>query len=252
MEKGKLIVLEDRVPKLQEQRKQKANRRLILYLSLFFILILFIVYSQSSLSNVSNIEVQGNKHVSDKDIVEASGLSKKTSYWKADADRIQEKVEKNPEVKEAIVHKTFPNKVVIDIKEYARIAYVTSGNKYFPVNENGKVLKEVSAKKVSSDAPLLIDWKDGDAIQSMVQELAKTPKSIKGAISEIYYAPTKSEPLHIEVFMNDTREVSGKISNFSDKIVHYPAIASKLSDDQKGIIDLEEGYAFKPYKKSKE
>jgi len=82
MEKGKLIVLEDRVPKLQEQRKQKANRRLILYLSLFFILILFIVYSQSSLSNVSNIEVQGNKHVSDKDIVKESGMSKKTSYWK--------------------------------------------------------------------------------------------------------------------------------------------------------------------------
>jgi cell division protein FtsQ len=25
-----------------------------------------------------------------------------------------------------------------------------------------------------------------------------------------------------------------------------------LSDDQKGIIDLEEGYAFKPYKKSKQ
>lgn len=94
MEKGKLIVLEDRVPKLQEQRKQKANRRLILYLSLFFILILFIVYSQSSLSNVSNIEVQGNKHVSDKDIVKASGLSKKPATGKLTLIKFKKKSKK--------------------------------------------------------------------------------------------------------------------------------------------------------------
>lgn len=32
------------------------------------------------------------------------------------------------------------------------------------MNENGKVLKEVSVKKVLFDVLLLIDWKDGDVI----------------------------------------------------------------------------------------
>ncbi len=35
MEKGKVVVLEERVPKLKEQRRQRANRLLIVYIALF-------------------------------------------------------------------------------------------------------------------------------------------------------------------------------------------------------------------------
>lgn len=56
-------------------------------------------------------------------------------------------------------------------------------------------------------------------------------KSIKGVIFEIYYVLIKLEFFYIEVFMNDMCEVSGKISNFFDKIVYYLVIVSKLSDD---------------------
>ncbi|TYR82830.1 cell division protein FtsQ/DivIB [Priestia megaterium] len=248
MDKGKLIVLEDRVPKLKEQRKHKANKRLIFYLSLFFILILLIVYSQSSLSNISKIEVTGNEYVDSKDVVKASGLSTKTSYWEVDKAKVSEAVEKHPEIKEATIDKGFPNKVIIRVKEYNRIAYVFSKGTYFPVNENGKVLKAVKSSEISSSAPLLVEWDDPEAIQEMVQELSKAPTSVTTAISEIYYVPKKSEPLHIELFMNDGREVSAKISNFSEKIVYYPAIIKQLTPDQEGVIDLE-GNSFTPYKK---
>ncbi|MCD8500622.1 MAG: hypothetical protein LRY71_01750 [Bacillaceae bacterium] len=36
MDKQKIVSLEDRIPKLKQQRKQRANRRLIIYLSTFF------------------------------------------------------------------------------------------------------------------------------------------------------------------------------------------------------------------------
>ena len=36
MEKGKVLSLEDRIPKIKEYRRRKANRRLIFLLTLFF------------------------------------------------------------------------------------------------------------------------------------------------------------------------------------------------------------------------
>ncbi|MBM7701775.1 cell division protein FtsQ/DivIB [Metabacillus iocasae] len=251
MEKGKLIVLEDRVPKLKEQRKSKANKRLVFYLSLFFILILLIVYSQSSLSSISKIAVAGNKYVNDKEIVSMSELSTKTSYWKVDKKEVEEMLERHPEIKKVSIDKAFPNKVTINVTEYKRVAYVVEKGKYFPINEAGKVLDAVKGEPISSDAPLLINWKDAEAIQELVQELSKVPKSITNAISEMYHTPTDFEPMHIRLFMNDGREVSAKISNFSDKIVLYPSVVKELSPDQRGVIDLEERPTFIPYEKEK-
>ncbi|MFL6560684.1 MAG: cell division protein FtsQ, partial [Bacillus sp. (in: firmicutes)] len=60
MEKGKIVALEDRIPKLKEQRRRKANRRLVLLLILFFTMIVVIAYSQSPLSHVKTITIKGN------------------------------------------------------------------------------------------------------------------------------------------------------------------------------------------------
>lgn len=248
MEKGKIILLEDRLPKLKEQRKQKVNRRLIFYISLFFILILLIIYTQSSLSNIARIQVIGNRHVQEKEIVSMSGLSNNIGYWDFDGKEVEEKILRHPEVKEAVVSKKIPNTVEIQIKEYERVAYVVEKGRYLPITEKGKVLKAVKGNPLSSDAPLLINWDKPEAIQEMVEELNKLPKSIVGSISEIHYTPEESDSLHINLYMNDGREVSATIRNFSGKMTAYPGIANQLSPDQQGVIHLEVGYYFESYK----
>jgi cell division protein FtsQ len=84
MEKGKIVALEDRIPKLKEQRRRKANRRLVLLLVLFFTMIVVIAYSQSPLSQVRKIKINGNEMYSDEELIRQSGLSKKTNIWKID------------------------------------------------------------------------------------------------------------------------------------------------------------------------
>ncbi|MFC3882669.1 cell division protein FtsQ/DivIB [Bacillus songklensis] len=247
MEKGKVISLEDRVPKLKEQRKQKINRRLIFYISLFFILILCIIYTQSSLSNIAHVRVMGNRHVPEKELISLSKLSTKESYWKLDKEEVEHRLERHPEVKEAILETKFPNTVEIHIREYKRIAYVVKKGKYLPINEKGKVLKAVEGKPLSSDAPLLINWDKPDEIQEMIEELNHLPKSIVSAISEIHHTPEEGDPLHISLYMNDGREVSATIRNFSKKMMAYPGIANQLGPDQQGVIHLEVGYYFEAY-----
>ena len=100
MEKENVVSLEDRIPKLKQRRKKKANRRAIALLSVFFLLLIFVLYFLSPLSNVKKINVKGNVYTSENIIVETSGLSTDTTIWKVDKEEIKETLE--------MVYKRFP------------------------------------------------------------------------------------------------------------------------------------------------
>lgn len=84
MEKGKIVSIEDRIPKLKQLRKSKANRRLVLLLSLFFILVACVLYFLSPLSYVKSVQVEGNRYITSKQIIKLSKVKKDRSIWKVD------------------------------------------------------------------------------------------------------------------------------------------------------------------------
>lgn len=140
MDKRKIVSIEDRIPKLKHQRRKKANRRLIMLLALFFILIAGVIYFQSPLSKVKEITVSGNESYSYEHIVEKSGLSYESNVWKVSKGDVEEKLEKIQEIKQATVNVKFPNKVAIELEEYSRLAYISKGKNFYPVLENGNIL----------------------------------------------------------------------------------------------------------------
>ncbi|HEY4554418.1 MAG TPA: cell division protein FtsQ/DivIB [Bacillaceae bacterium] len=247
MEKGKVLSLEDRIPKIKEHRRRKANRRLIFLISLFFLLIVIVVYFQSPLSHVKEIRVHGNESISQKEAAAASGLKKGLNIWKIDKDDARKRIERLPAVKSAKVSLGFPNIVNIHLKEHATIAYMISGTHFYPVLDNGKVIKEDGDPSHYVSAPLLADFKEDETLEEMARELKLLPEEISAAISEIHYTPKKTDRYHIHLYMNDGFEVSATIMTFSEKMVHYPSIISQLDPDVKGVIDLEVGSYFKAY-----
>lgn len=251
MEKGKIVSLEDRIPKLKQQRRRKANRRLILLLSLFFSLILIVAYVQSPLSRVKDIIVKGNEFYSGNEIIEKTGLSDKTNIWKVKKQDISAKLEHLPEIKKANVRIIWLNSIEIQISEYKKLAYLKKGDFYNPVLENGTILENRKTGKYPVNAPILISFKHGTALTALLGELGKLPAEVLNSISEIKYAPNSIDPDHISLFMNDGFEVSATINGFSEKMSHYPAIISQLDPNKKGIIDLEVGSYFKAYAPAK-
>lgn len=245
-EKGKVVVLEERVPKLKEQRRQRANRLLVAYIALFFMLLLGVVYAQSPLSNVAVIHVEGNHHIASQQIIQLSGITKQTSFWKVKKDEVEQRVKQHPEVKDVSVKKRIPNRIDIVIVERKRIAYILDKHSFLPILDNGKVLTHAK-QAIPSDAPILVGWKEGEAIQDMAAQLANTPSSILNLISEIHHTPSPSDQRHITVYMNDGIEVSATIDRFAKKIVHYPSIVSQLQPGVKGVLHLEMSTYFKPY-----
>ncbi|MFT8320776.1 MAG: FtsQ-type POTRA domain-containing protein [Bacillus sp. (in: firmicutes)] len=252
MEKGKIVSIEDRIPKLKQQRRKKANRRLIFLLMLFFLLISCIIYFQSPLSHVKDIEVTGNRLTKQEEIEKLSGITENTNMWKINKKKVAEKINGFSDIKSTKVTTVFPNKVIISVKEYKRLAYLLKGNKYVPIIESGKMLTDRETEITPSDAPIIIGFKEDHILEKMVSELGKLPKEVYNSISEIQYTPKKTDAYHINAFMNDGFEVVASLNTFADKMEHYPSIISQLNPKKKGIIDLEVGSYFKEYKKEGE
>ena len=248
MEKNKVVTLEDRIPKIREMRKQKANRRLVLSLSLFFILLSFIIYSQSSLSKVSSISVQGQQYVESETIVKVSEIKEgTTSFFQVKKADVESRIEELQEIKSATVKKELPNSIHIDSEEYKRIAYILNNGTYTPVIENGDILSSSTIDILPHDAALMIGWNNKVKVDEFINELMKLPESVIYAISEAHFTPNETDPNHITLFMNDGFEVSGTIHNFASKMASYPSIIAQLDPEQKGVINIEVGVFFKPY-----
>jgi len=242
-----VVSIEDRIPKLKQQRRKKANRRLIFLLLLFFLLIICIIYFQSPLSRVKTIEVTGNRLFHDEEIKKLSGITNDDNIWKIDKENVEKKINASSEVKDSKVSISLPNTIVIQVKEHKRLTYLAKGTSYIPIIESGKMLKDSSTEETPSDAPIIVGFKEGKALNKMVEELEKLPKEVYNTISEIHYTPKKSDSFHINAFMNDGFEVSASLDTFAEKMEHYPSIISQLDSKQKGIIDLEVGSYFKAY-----
>lgn len=246
MENGKVVSLEDRIPKLKEYRKKKANRRLILLLFIFFLLVLSVVYFLSPISHIKEITVSGNRVLKTKDIIKCSALEVGMSIWELDRGNVEKRLKKIPEIKTADVSVKFPNRVHIKIKEMKQIGYLFDGDTFEPVLENGQVIKE-KAIRVPKEAPILFDFKKEDVLKKMVKSLNELPDEIVNSISEIHYTPNKTDPYHITLYMNDGYEVRATLRTFSKKMVYYPSIVSQLDPKVKGVIDLEVGSFFQSY-----
>jgi cell division protein FtsQ len=247
MPEKKVVSIEERIPKLREARKKKANRRLIFYLTLFFILILIILYLQSPLSHVKKIRVIGNNFVETEQIVNQSNLTKDQNIWNIDKKKIKEKVEKLTEIKSVKVDRKLPNTVVVSVEEYVRVGYVRNKGHFYPVLENGQALKNDPIQIPLGDAPILIGWDNSTYLTEMTNEISKLHEGISSLISEIHWSPEDKNPYKVRLFMNNGREVITSVRNFSDKMRAYPSIAAQIDPEQKGYINLDLGAFFVPY-----
>ena len=245
MEKN-IVSIEDRIPKLKQMRKKKANRRLITLLTIFFLLIFSIIYFQSPLSRIKAIKVEGNSYLTDEEIVEASGIQLNENFWEVKKEAAVTAIEKNQEVNSAEVSRQLPNTIVITVNEYDYSAYVQKGKDYYPVLTNGTILKK-KVESIPDSGPLLVSFKEGKALQKVIEQLDNLSPEIMNSISEVHYSPRETDPYRIILYMNDGYEVTASGETLAKKMVHYPAIISQLGEEDRGVIDLEVGSYFRAY-----
>lgn len=241
MKNSKVIKLQDRVPKLKNQKKKKqVNKRLILYVSILFLLVLFLIYFRSPLSNIKQITIHGNHYMTDEQIMEQSGITYKTSYFRVVGHQAEANLKKQKEIKNVHVKKQFPNKIVIDVEEYVTIGYINKDDKLYPLLQNGKSLDALPNGKLPVAAPIFVPFEE-KKMKELIAELEKLTPAVLRSISEIQYKPTDLYADHLTLYMNEGYEVSTVIQDFAKRMEAYPLIVKNLPPDKKAIIHLEVG-----------
>lgn len=246
MDDKNVVSIEDRIPKLKQVRKKKANRRLIFYLSIFFFLIAIIVYLQSPLSHVKHIEVSGHSLLTTEDIIEKSHLTSSTNIWTINREEVIESIQKHPVVKSVDVVRKLPRTIEINITEHQHIGYIKENGDFFPLLGNGSLLLDTPFP-MKGDAPLLMAFNEETYLLDLTKELQQLPESILNLISEIHWRPTDENKSKILLYMNDGFTVDASIRNFANKMKAYPSIVSQLDEGSEGIIHLGVGAYFESY-----
>ena len=249
MEERKVVSIEERIPKLKQSRRKKANRRLIFYLTILFLLIGTVIYLQSSLSHVRHIIINGDQHVSAKEIQDLSGVTTDTNYWQVNPSEVQDQVASHTEISSVNVSRQFPSTVEIEVNEAERIGYVMENGQFKPILEDGTQL-EATSSLPADDAPILVEFTKATYLKEMSKELKQLPDSVSSLISEVHWVPEEGNPYQIQLYMNDGYQVQASIRNFSNKMPAYPSIVSQLEPGAEGIIHIDVGAYFEEFKEA--
>ncbi|SDY75931.1 cell division protein FtsQ [Evansella caseinilytica] len=239
MKNKKVVEIEERIPTLKERRRLRSNRWLIIYVSLFFLLMTVIIYFQTSFSHIKAVEVDGNAFVSDEWIIKQTGLLNDVSMWFFDEDAAVNEVSSHPEIRTVTLSRKWPNTVLLHVEEYERIGYVEAGGSFFPLLETGDMLTaEETAVNAPFDAPILYGFDDEKVTVELAKELTQVSESIRMGMSEIHLSPADNDPLKIIVYMNDGFVVHSTVRRFAERIAPYPSVVEQLDANVEGILHM--------------
>ncbi len=92
--------------------------------------------------SVREIQIRGGDRVGGGEIVAMAGLKHGMNMWKIDPAAIESKLAKHPWVRQVVVRREFPRRVVVDVEERMPKAIIAMGKLYF-VDSDGTVFTEV-------------------------------------------------------------------------------------------------------------
>lgn len=134
---------------IRENTKSIKNRKKIIKtLILLALIISAIVFALlSPVFNVKEINISGNKQISEKELKDLSGVQINENIFKMQSRKISANIRKNAYINEVKVHKVLPGTIQIKVIEREPSYLLEYGNGYVYVSNQGYMLEISSIKK---------------------------------------------------------------------------------------------------------
>ena len=240
--------------KRERRRKQQKQIQYVIFGILLFIIIIILLYMFTPLSKINNVKVVGNDNVSKSKIDKMVNVTSKSRMYTFSTKDAENKLKQHKLIKDAKVTKHFPNSMTIKVTEYQVVGLVKKKDKYVPILEDGKELKNYSGTS-TDDGPILEGF-EKDKKEKIIKALAEMPSKVRAMISEIKYDPKSNLKNQIKLFTTDDIQIIGNINTIGNKMKYYPQMSQSLERDdsgnlkKSGYIDLSVGASFIPYSQS--
>ncbi|GKU78370.1 cell division protein FtsQ/DivIB [Paenibacillus sp. L3-i20] len=215
------------MPVLKEPaRKRKGNKKLLAVLFLLFVAILTVLFFNSSISKISDIQITGTHFTTNEEIILASGIKMGDAFFQTSSTTIAEMVKKKPQVESVDVIKVFPGIIKITVREYPVVAFeLTEQGKLTALLSNGTSVEAVHGGNQLLDKPILSGWSADDPIKlKLTKQLALIPIKQLSDLSEITPIPSKAYPDRIRIYTRTKFEVVTAVSVLPEKIEALNAV----------------------------
>lgn len=223
--------------------KKKVRRRLNIkraFLLALIIVMLVIIFMEIFKVDVENVNVTGNKFVSDSKVIKLADLNNETSYLRISSREICKKVKAEPFINTCHVKRHIGFKLTIEVTENKPL--------FFYVNTNKLVLSDESQIETEKNfgVPNLINYVPEKVLSKFISGLKNINSDIIRGISEIEYSPSSNnDGAYIDeerfmLSMNDGNVVYINIRNI-DALNDYEKIYASIGD-RKGYYNLDSDY----------
>lgn len=217
----------------------------------FFLVILSMIFVMSVFFRVSEIEVEGNVHYTDEEIILAVDVEEGDNMFFFDRFATLSRVfAKLPYVEEVSVDLVLPNKVIISVTESEALAYIVLGDEMWTIDHSCKILGKATDDEIGNLIPIIglspgtlmigetLQTADGDT--ELVNYLAEVlsqleDRGMDGLVGSIDF----SNKNHVEFTYNDKYTVRiGDAAYTEHKFGMLVSVLTQLLEGDIGIIDL--------------
>ncbi|MBD2846286.1 FtsQ-type POTRA domain-containing protein [Paenibacillus sp. IB182496] len=211
--------MEQTIPALKKpQPKRRGNRKLLAVLVLLFIVLLAVLFFNSSISKISSVAVAGQQFLTKEELIDAAGVGIGDPFFSDSSNTIAARVEELHAVEEVEVTKHFPGDVQIRVREYPAVAYELDGQaELTAVLSNGTAIG-LAGRDYIVDKPVLVGWEPEDPLkQKLSQTLSRLQAGLLSDFSEIIPIPSTSYPDRIKIYTRTQYEVVTAVSLLEEK-----------------------------------
>lgn len=237
---------DDRLTPEERHRLIRRGTGLIL---LFLIPALVCLFYISPLCFLKTVEVDGNKVVTEEQILQSANLTLNQNIWPQYFDRSKDEAQllkDQPRIKNVAVKLTSLNKLTIKITEYSQVAFISKKDQVYPVLSNGLVLK--TAVEKTADYPLLVDMKNNQQIKTVLKAVESLSAANQKNITQVQATPSKANPDLLKLTLADGNQVIVRSSEMKEKMKYYAQVYAEMKkSNMTGVVDMEEGIYSTPY-----
>ncbi|WP_168120692.1 FtsQ-type POTRA domain-containing protein [Paenibacillus sp. HB172176] len=215
------------MPVLKEpERKRRGNKKLLAIVILLFMALLAVLFFNSSISKISEIQISGLQYTTNAEVVEAAGIETGDAFFRVSSASLAERVSKLPEVEKVDVTKSFPGVIKLKVQEYPVVAFeLSSEGSWVALLSNGTETVDEENGIRLADKPVLTGWSKEDPVKKeLTAKLAAIPSKQLSDLSEIMPDPSTAYPDRIRMYTRTKFEVITAVSVLTEKIEALNAV----------------------------
>ena len=221
---------------------------------MFFLVIVAVIFVMSVFFRVSDIQVRGNSHYTDEEIIRAIDIEEGDNLFFFDRFAALSRVfAKLPYIDEVTVERSLPNRVIITVTESQALAYIVLGEENWTIDHGCKVLGKANDDELQGLIPIVgiapgtlmigepLQTADGDTqtvdyIAAVLDQLEA--RGLYTRVGRVDF----SDPDHVEFTLSGKYTVRlGNANNLEYKFGMLISVLSQLLDGDVGIINVSDG-----------